>query len=210
MWEMMVECHRLQLHTISVSQTPGSMKITVQTDLRRQITVHLENELSTLSSIFRKWISAQKFYVESIDKWLFKCVLIKEKPTKRNKRMRPPPIRNRGPPIYTICGAWLEMIEQLPSKGVVDSIKDLEVEVTHFLPHQEKSHGKSGGHGATVLGDEVSHDRIPAMDRFRTSMAGFLGQLNNFAESSETMFSNLQRAIEEAKNNYEQPKAQQV
>lgn len=121
--------------------------------------------------------------------------------------MKPPPIRNTGPPIYMICGAWLEMIGKLPSKGVVDSIKDLEVEVAHFLPHQEKSQGKSAS--SAMLRDEVSEVRIPALDRFRTSLAGFLGQLNNFAESSEGMFSDLQKAIQEAKNNYEQFKAQQ-
>ncbi|XP_057802414.1 nitrate regulatory gene2 protein-like [Salvia miltiorrhiza] len=204
MWEMMVECHKLQLHTISVSQMPGSTKIIIQSDSRRQITIHLKNELSSLSSIFTKWISAQKLYVESINKWLVKCVLLPQNNPKRNKRMRPLPIQNTGPPIYKICGAWLEMIDTLPFKGVVDSIKDLEVEVAHFLPHQEKSQASTA-----MSRDEVSEDRIPALDRFRTSLAGFLGQLNNFAESSQGMFSDLQKAIEDAKSNYEQFKSQQ-
>lgn len=204
-----MECHKLQLHTISVSQMPGSMKIIIQSDSRKQITIHLKNELSYLSSFFTKWINAQKLYVESINKWLFKCVLLPQNTSKRNKRMRPPPIQNMGPPIYMICGAWLEMFDKLPAKGVVDSIKDLEVEVAHFLPHQEKSQGKAASNTTTILGDEVSHDRTPALDRFRTSLAGFLGQLNNFAESSERMFSDLQKAIQEAKNNYEQFKSQQ-
>ncbi|XP_047941535.1 nitrate regulatory gene2 protein-like isoform X2 [Salvia hispanica] len=208
MWEMMLECHKLQLHTISVSQMPGSMKIIIQSDSRKQITIHLKNELSYLSSIFTKWINAQKLYVESINKWLFKCVLLPQNTSKRNKRMRPPPIQNMGPPIYMICGAWLEMFDKLPAKGVVDSIKDLEVEVAHFLPHQEKSQGKAAT-STTILGDEVLQDRTPALDRFRTSLTGFLGQLNNFAESSERMFSDLQKAIQEAKNNYEQFKSQQ-
>ncbi|XP_042003211.1 nitrate regulatory gene2 protein-like [Salvia splendens] len=215
MWEMMLECHKLQLHTISVSQMPGSMKIIIQSDSRKQITIHLKNELSYLSSIFTKWINAQKLYVESINKWLFKCVLLPQNTSKRNKRMRPPPIQNMGPPIYMICGAWLEMFDKLPAKGVVDSIKDLEVEVAHFLPHQEKSQGKAASTTTTtttttILGDEISQDRTPALDSFRTSLAGFLGQLNNFAESSERMFSELQKAIQEAKNNYEQFKSQQL
>ncbi|KAH6765989.1 bZIP transcription factor [Perilla frutescens var. hirtella] len=210
MWEMMVESHKLQFHIISVSHAPRSTKITVQSDSRRQITIHLEHVLSSLSSSFTKWVSAQKLYVESIDKWLFKCVLLPQNPSKRNKRMRPPPIRNTGPPIYMICGAWLEMIDKLPCKGVVNSIKDLEAEVAHFLPRQEKSQGKGGNHGdhgmTTMLRDE---DLIPALDRFRTSLAGFLGQLNNFAESSLSMFADLQKTIQEAKSNYEQPKSQQ-
>lgn len=211
MWELMLECHKLQFHVISVSHAPGGTRITVQSDSRRQITIHLENELSSLSSTFTKWISAQKLYVESIDKWLFKCVLLPQNPSKRNKRMRPPPIRNTGPPIYMICGAWMEMIDKLPAKGVVDSIKDLEAEVAHFLPRQEKNHGKAekyGDIGTTVSRDHVSEDWVPALDRFRTSLAGFLGQLNNFAETSVMMFSELQKSIEEAKSNYQQAKSQ--
>ncbi|KAL0288608.1 UNVERIFIED_CONTAM: protein ALTERED PHOSPHATE STARVATION RESPONSE 1 [Sesamum calycinum] len=149
MWENMLECHSLQFHIISVSHTPGGTKITIQTDARRQITIHLENELSSLLSTFTKWIGAQKLYVETIDKWLFKCVSLPQTTSKRNKRMKPPPLRNWGPPIYMICGAWLEMIDELPTKGVTDSIKDLAAEVAHFLPRQEKNHGKAGNQSTT-------------------------------------------------------------
>ncbi|KAL0459051.1 UNVERIFIED_CONTAM: protein ALTERED PHOSPHATE STARVATION RESPONSE 1 [Sesamum latifolium] len=223
MWENMLGCHSLQFHIISVSHTPGGAKITIQTDARRQITIHLENELSSLLSTFTKWIGAQKLYVETIDKWLFKCVSLPQTTSKRNKRMKPPPLRNWGPPIYMICGAWLEMIDELPTKGVTDSIRDLAAEVAHFLPRQEKNHGKAGNQshngpslagtnddsGINLLRDNVAEDSIPALDRFRTSLAGFLGQLNNFAECSVKMFTDLQKSIEEAKNNYEQFKSQQ-
>lgn len=107
------------------------------------------------------------------------------------------------------------MIDKLPTTGVTDSIKDLAAEVAQFLPRQEKnqaksgSHGMDGGdHGVGLLRDEAYEDWVPFLDRFRTSLAGFLGQLNNFAECSVTMFGELQRAIEQAKNNYEQYKSQ--
>ncbi|KAG8388879.1 hypothetical protein BUALT_Bualt02G0171100 [Buddleja alternifolia] len=215
MWEMMLECHQLQFHIISISHTPGNTKMTILSDSRRQITIHLEHELSSLLSTFTKWISAQKLYVESIDKWLFKCVSLPQNPSKRNKRMKPPPIRNIGPPIYMICGSWLEMIEELPSKAVVDSIKDLAAEVAHFLPRQEKNHGKGENHtpngefGINMVREEALENGVAAFDRFRICLAGFLGQLNNFAESSVKMLNELQKAIEEAKSNYEQFKSQQ-
>ncbi|PIN12926.1 hypothetical protein CDL12_14451 [Handroanthus impetiginosus] len=208
MWEMMRECHKLQFHIISISQAPGSTKITIQSNARRQITVHLENELSSLSSSFTKWISAQKLYVEAIDKWLLKCVSVQQKNTsKRNKRAKPPPIRNLGPPIYMICGSWLEMIEKLPSKGVVNSIKELTSEVSQFLPRQEKNQGKAGEPGVEMLREEALEELIPVLDRFRTSLTRFLGHLNDFAESSVTMFVDLQKTIRDAKNNYEQSKS---
>ncbi|XP_073063227.1 uncharacterized protein [Primulina eburnea] len=223
MWEMMMDCHRLQFHIISISIAPGSTKINIQSDSLRQISIHLGNELNTLSSNFTKWIGAQKIYVEAINKWLFKCVSLPQNTTKRNKRMRPLPIKECGPPIYMICDSWLEMIDRLPCKGVVDSIKDLAAEVAHFLPRQEKNQGKASnrslnvslldgmdGDDRSIKTDEVLEDLIPAFDSFRTRLAGFLGKLNNFAECSVSMFTDLQKSIQDAKDKYEQPKSQQT
>ncbi|KZV30575.1 hypothetical protein F511_05725 [Dorcoceras hygrometricum] len=224
MWEMMMDCHRLQFHIISISIAPGSTKINIQSDSLRQITIHLENELNSLSSNFTKWIGAQKIYVEAINKWLFKCVSLPQNNIKRNKRMRLPSMRECGPPIYMICDAWLEMIDRLPCKGVVDSIKDLAAEVAHVLPRQEKNQGKSTNRsrnvslldgmdgderGINTSTDEALEDLVPAFDGFRTSLAGFLGKSNNFAECSVTMFSDLQKSIQDAKFKYEQFKSQQ-
>ncbi|CAA3017528.1 Hypothetical predicted protein [Olea europaea subsp. europaea] len=223
MWDMMLECHELQFHIISVSHTPRSTEFAVQSDSWKQIAIYLENELNSLRLSFTKWIGAQKIYVESIDKWLLKCVSLPQNKSKRNKRIRPPPIRNCGPPIYIMCGTWLEMIDKLPSQGVVDSIKHLAAEVAHFLPRQEKNQRKGGNDshlstfkagtnddtsGINMLKGEASEDWISGSDRFRTSLADFLGQLNNFSESSVKMFSDLQNFIEEAKENYKQFKSQ--
>ncbi|KAL6524279.1 hypothetical protein OROGR_016713 [Orobanche gracilis] len=212
MWKQMLDCHKLQFHIISISLTPGSAKITIQSDSRRHVTVLLGNELSSLSSTFTKWIAAQKLYVDSIEKWLFKCVSLQQNTSKRNKRMKPPPLRDLGPPIYMICGAWLEMIDKLPANGVIDSIKDLADEVAYLLPRQEKNQAKSGHNsrngddGVGMLREEDSDDWVPVLDRLQTSLTGFLGKLNSFAESSVTMFAELQEAIQQAKNNYEQYK----
>ncbi|KAL8548785.1 hypothetical protein ACS0TY_007887 [Phlomoides rotata] len=203
MWEMILDCHKLQFHIISVSHTPGSTNIIMHSDSRRQITIHLGNVLSAFSSVFKNGIAAQKQYVEALDKWLIKCVVLPQHRSKRSRRLKPPQlIRDNGPPIYVICGTWLEMLNAVPAKAVLDSIKDLASEVSHFLPHQEKTHGKGGKHGEPVSKNEVSEDRVPALDRFRISLACFLGQLNNCAESTVKMFSDLQKIIQEAKDNY--------
>ncbi|KAH6791680.1 hypothetical protein C2S52_002157 [Perilla frutescens var. hirtella] len=209
MWETMAECHKLQLHIISVSHAPGSTKLRMQSDSQKQITIHLGYTLSSLSSTFTKWVSAQRIYLEAIDKWLFKCVSLAQKqPSKRNRRMRPPSMRHCGPPIYMICGSWLQMIEGLPSKGVADSIKELAAEVAQFLPRQDKSQGKVGDAGTTsrdeATADMLRDDVVPRLDRVRTSLAGFLGKLNSFAECSLKMFTDLQKDIQDAKKNYEQ------
>ncbi|XP_051134401.1 protein ALTERED PHOSPHATE STARVATION RESPONSE 1 [Andrographis paniculata] len=204
MWESMVECHNLQFHIISVSHAPSGTRITIHTDSRRQATVYLEHVLSCLASAFTKSINAQMLYVEAINKWLYKCVTVPQNNLKRNK-MRLPPIQDLGPPIYMLCASWLNLIEKLPTKQVVDSMKDLSAEVAHFLPRQEKK----SNDGVVMTRDEASEDWIPALDRFRTNLAAFLGQMNNFAESSVRMFDDLQNAILDAKNSHEQFKLQQ-
>ncbi|KAJ8568371.1 hypothetical protein K7X08_027904 [Anisodus acutangulus] len=217
MWEVMLNCHKLQLHIISIAHSPGNMNILIQSDSRRQIVIHLEHELNSLSSSFTKWIVSQKSYVEAINKWLHKSVFLREKSSRRKKKPQPVPLRNHGPPIYTTCSVWLEMFDSLPTKEVSDAIKGLTAEISHFLPRQEKHHGKGGNHhrgsewrtGAhddpglkTPLRDDSPKDWITGFDSFRTSLAFFLGQLNNFSESSVKMFTELQKAIQEAKHGH--------
>ncbi|KAA8550044.1 hypothetical protein F0562_001728 [Nyssa sinensis] len=222
MWEVMFECHNLQFHIISIAYNNRKAKISIQSESHRQITIRLEDELSSLSTSFTKWIGAQKSYVESINGWLFKCISLPQKSSKRKRRMQPPPLRKYGPPIYVTCGVWLDMLDKLPTKEVADSIKDLAAEITRFLPRQEKNQGKhmnypqsaswqagsNGDSAANTLRDEASEDWTTSFDCFRSSLVRFLGRLNNFAESSVKMFNELQKAIQEAKDSYDQLRSQ--
>ncbi|KAG6415221.1 hypothetical protein SASPL_122626 [Salvia splendens] len=191
-------------HHIEIS-CPQKHKTKMQSDSQRQIIIQLGYRLSSLSSSFSKWISAQKIYVEAIDKWLFKCVSVpQKKPSKRNRRMRPPSMRHCGPPIYMLCGVWLEMIDILPSKGVSDSIKELAAEVAQFLPRQDKKQAKANRNGAAMDTLRDLNYAVPRLDRVRTSLEGFLVKLNSFAECSLRMFTELQKATQDAKMSYEQ------
>ncbi|CAH9050306.1 unnamed protein product [Cuscuta europaea] len=181
MWEIMLESHRLQHEIISsASNSPGNMKISYikSSDSRREIIIHLENELASLSSSFTNWISAQKVYVESINTWLTKCVLLEEKSSWRRRRSAPP-LRKYGPPVYVICGVWLEMFESLPTKDVVDAMGTLASEVTR-----------------------ENHSIAVSFDRFNTGLAVLLGQLSKFADSSLKMFTHLLEVTQDAKSSY--------
>ncbi|WCJ41520.1 hypothetical protein M5689_022383 [Euphorbia peplus] len=222
MWGVMFECHRLQFQIISVTDNNGSIKIS---ESHRHITMHLENELCSLSSYFMKWIDAQRFYLQAINDWLFKCVFLPEERKKKKRRQRPPSwtLRRIGPPIYETCGVWLEKLEALPAKEVVDAIKGLAAETAHLLPRQEKNHGKSANlapwkvetrsdSGINMLrGEEAaSDDLITGSDRFRSSLEGFLGQLNNFSECCVKMYTELRKAIHDVKNPQQLPPQPQV
>ncbi|KAF2300084.1 hypothetical protein GH714_008106 [Hevea brasiliensis] len=150
MWVVMFECHKLQFHIISIAYTNGSAKISIQSESHRQIVILLENELNSLSSCFTKWIGAQKSYLQAINDWLFKCVLLPEKPTKKKRKQQSPSLtlRRSGPPIYVTCGTWLDKLEALPAKQVVDATKGLAGETAHLLPRQEKNQGKSANPGS--------------------------------------------------------------
>ncbi|XAR53664.1 hypothetical protein NMG60_11022301 [Bertholletia excelsa] len=226
MWKAMLGCHKLQLHIISI--VSGDIKISSsQSESHRQIIINLENELSFLSSSFTKWIDAQKMYVNAINQWLVKCVLLHQKSMKRKRRPEPPPLRKFGPPIYATCGVWLDKLDNPPTEEVVNSIKDLAAEISGFLPHQDKNQGKgitknhgrphsdvgsnNGDLGVNLLRDvdgvgEASMDWRTSCDGFRSSLVVFLRQLNNFAEYSVNMFTELEQGIQEAKNKYGKPK----
>uniref|UniRef100_A0A1J3HMW4 DUF632 domain-containing protein n=1 Tax=Noccaea caerulescens TaxID=107243 RepID=A0A1J3HMW4_NOCCA len=211
MWEVMLECHKVQFRLISACYRSGNIKLNMQSELHRHVTSHLEDELSALALSFTKWITGQKSYIKAINEWLVKCVALPKQPSKRKRRAPPPSLRNFGPPIYATCGIWLEKLEELPTKEVSSSVKALASDVARFLPRQEKNRNKKHRSGEKkhdhLLQDETLEDCGPGFDRFRTSLEGFVGQLNQFAESSVKMYAELKQGIEEAKNKYEQMKA---
>ena len=216
MWEVMSECHRRQFRIISIALNNGNTKIFIHSESHRQITFHLENELSFLSSSFTKWIGAQKSYLEAINGWLYKCVSITQKHSKRKRRQSPPSLSSSGPPIYATCIFWLDKLKNLSeAKELVESIKNLAAETARFVPHQEKNQGTDVNHrflpswkadnesdSAKALKDETSGDWISGFDGFQSSLVEFLRHLNNFAESSVKMYVELEEAIKTAKTNY--------
>ncbi|XP_022995404.1 nitrate regulatory gene2 protein-like [Cucurbita maxima] len=230
MWEVMFDCHKNQLQIIKAVSYHGKMKISMQSETQRHNTIYLETELASLSSSFTKWIAAQKSYLQSINEWLLTCVSIPQKSSRGKKRPQPPSIRNYGPPpIYVTCGVWLEKSKDLPTKDVVDSIKDLAAETARFLPHQERNqvNGKGAKHlsiltsfkaendsesmGNNLLQDEeASRSLVSGFDNFGASLIKFFENLNNFAECSMKMYGDLGNSIKDAKNRYEQGKSQKL
>ncbi|KAK4279244.1 hypothetical protein QN277_016975 [Acacia crassicarpa] len=207
MWEAMFECHKLQFQIMSTAYSNSRPRIAAQSELRRQMAAYLENELHSLHSSFSKWIGAQKLYLEAINGWICKCVSLQRKSSSnRKRRLQPPPLRNYGPPIYATCGVWLEKLDTLPSKDVIDSIKSLAGEIARFLPHQEKNQAKGGNmYGESMenmLRGDNSEEWVLGFDRFRASLLRFLGQLTNFGRSCVNMYAELTQAIQDAKSKY--------
>ncbi|XP_027331225.1 nitrate regulatory gene2 protein-like [Abrus precatorius] len=214
MWEVMYDCHRHQFQIMSAAYNDSHARISMHSELRRQITAYLENELHSLSSSFTKWIEAQKSYLEAINGWLHKCVHLQQKSSKRKRRPQTE-LRHCGPPIYATCEFWLKNLSTLPVKDVVDSMKSLAADTARFLPRQDKNQEKGahppmsmwkpdiGGESADgLLRDDISEDWISGFDRFRESLIRFLRQLNVLSSCSVKMYTELRQVIQDAKKNY--------
>ena len=63
MWEVMFECHKLQVHIIIITYISGSAKLSFQSESHRQAAGDLEDDLLNLSFSFTKWINALRAYV---------------------------------------------------------------------------------------------------------------------------------------------------
>lgn len=216
MWEVMFECHKLQVHIITIANINGSAKLSFQSESHRQAAADLKDILFNLSLSFTKWINALRTYVQAISDWLHKCVSVEEKSTKKRRWMNTTTeqkLRNTGPPIYTTCGVWLDFLKELPIKDVSDTIKGLAVAVSRFLPHPEKTQGKKTLEGADPALEMLTpHDTFEdwntSYDRFRSGLVLFLIQMSNFAERSVKTYAQLHTNIADAKRNYEHKMSQ--
>ncbi|XVE59127.1 hypothetical protein DITRI_Ditri05aG0020600 [Diplodiscus trichospermus] len=196
MWEVMSECHRRQFQIISVAYSSGNIKISVLSESHRQITSHLEGELSLLSSSFTKWVGAQKAYLKAINSWLGKCVSIPQKSLKKSKRknIETEILRKCGPPIYVTCGVWYDKLDELehPMKEVSGSIKCLAADISGFLPHQEKNEGKNANHPFSARGKDDNSDYAINMSRDDAPKKGISASRkdDDISDSAYNMFRN--------------------
>lgn len=220
MWEMILDYHKLQFNIISIAYNDESSKISVHSESHQHATIHLENELKTLSLSLTKWIGMHKSYLQAINGWLLKCVVFPlQRKSSRRRQMPFSPRRYIAPPIFIICRDWLKGLEDLEKKeeAVIDSIRKLLAVTTRFLPQQEKAHRRNpsstlssvpwddGDHSETVQTHtyESTMDWNSGFHSLQSSLVGFFNQLSEFADSSVKMYSDLQKSIKEAHYKYD-------
>lgn len=208
MWTMMFSYHKHQYDIMSAASSNGGTKLSsVHSESRRQATTLLQFELASLCSSFTKWITSQESYVQSINEWLLKCVIlisVQHKSSRRRKQQFSPR-RNIAPAIFVTCRDWLRLLEKLPTKEVTDAIKDLLEVTTHFLPHPEKGHRtrNAGGSYEELHRTDTMVDWSLNYDSLQSGMVVFLDRLKSFAEASMVNYEGLQKEISEARDAYE-------
>ena len=205
---MMLDSHRHQYSIIVAASNNGSTKLSaMHSESHRQATMLLQFELVSVCSSFTKWISSHKSYLEAINGWLLKCVLVSPGRQKSSRRRNPQfsPRRNLAPLIFVTCRDWLKLLEELPAREVADAIKDLVDVTAHFLPRQEKGHGakRAGGSYEELQGNDAVVDWSMNYDSLQSGLVVFLDRLKSFAEVSLAQYEFLQKSIAEARAAYE-------
>ena len=212
MWATMLECHRHQHEIIKLICNSGSMKVSIRSESQLQASLLLQVELSTLCSHFQKWISSHRTYLNSLNSWLLKCVksLQRRRKSSRKKKVEADPITKYAvAPIFKTCESWIDLLDNLPTKDLEDSIKGLAADINRSMPHQEKRRGSSKltfslTHSGRLNGEmgEVQRSDLPT--DLQSSLEIFLGKLETFSEVSVQDYTVLKEKIDEAKTNYEE------
>ncbi|KAL6844895.1 hypothetical protein ACP4OV_025554 [Aristida adscensionis] len=123
MWNVMLECHQIQLHAISQAKNIDSMINAAKFgDAHMELIKRLELQLLDWIACFAAWVNAQKNYVRTLNAWLRKGVDYVPEVTEDGE---PPfsPGRLGAPPIFVICNTWAEGVKRVSEKEVVEAMQ---------------------------------------------------------------------------------------
>lgn len=123
MWDIMLECHQIQLHAISQAKNIDSMIDAAKFDeAHMDLIKRLELQLLDWIACFAAWVNAQKSYVNTLNKWLLKGVIYVPEETDDGV---PPfsPGRLGAPPIFVICNNWAAGVGRISEKEVVKAMQ---------------------------------------------------------------------------------------
>ncbi|XP_050205667.1 protein ROLLING AND ERECT LEAF 2-like [Mercurialis annua] len=122
MWKSMLRCHQKQFQAIMESKVRSlRAKTGAHGDSGLRATLELETELINWCNRFNHWVNTQKSYVESLNEWLLRCLLIE--PEETPDGFAPfSPSRIGAPPIFVLCNDWYQAIVRISEKGVENAM----------------------------------------------------------------------------------------
>ncbi|KAF2291380.1 hypothetical protein GH714_023429 [Hevea brasiliensis] len=122
MWKSMLRCHQKQFQVIMESKARTLKANTgLQRDSGLRATLELETELINWCTCFNNWINTQKSYVESLNEWLLRCLIIE--PEETPDGIAPfSPSRMGAPAIFVVCHDWYQAMVRISEKGVENAM----------------------------------------------------------------------------------------
>ncbi|KDP32816.1 hypothetical protein JCGZ_12108 [Jatropha curcas] len=138
MWKSMLRCHQKQFQAIMESKVQS---LKANTGLRRdsglRATLELETELMNWCTCFHNWVNTQKSYIESLNEWLLRCLIIE--PEETADGIAPfSPSRMGAPPIFIICHDWYQAMVRISEKAVENAMLDFASNLHQLWERQDE------------------------------------------------------------------------
>ncbi|KAK3034775.1 hypothetical protein RJ639_032288 [Escallonia herrerae] len=142
MWKLMLRSHQKQFQAILESKA-RSLKANTgfERDSRLRVTLELEMELLTWCSYFSDWIKSQRSYVESLNKWLLRCIY-HEQEESPDGIVPFSPGRIGAPPIFITCNDWYEAMETISETRVANAMREFASNLRELWQRHDDEHQK--------------------------------------------------------------------
>lgn len=138
MWSSILKSHQRQFQAILESKT---QTLKANTGLRQdssvRATLALEMQLLKWSSCFNQWIDTQRFYAESLNGWLSRCLL--HQPEETPDGIVPfSPGRIGAPPVFVICHDWNQVMDRISESAVKTAMHDFATSLHQLWERQDE------------------------------------------------------------------------
>lgn len=135
MWMALLDCHTQQAKSIKevsdlhIFPSDGDL-----TNAQLESAMELKHELQNWIISFCNWISAQKSYVTSLNKWLQRCFLPELKEQNESDEYHSNSSNDTPPLISVICHQWSENMKKIKDDDkVIQAMKDCVTSVDQML-----------------------------------------------------------------------------
>ncbi|XP_065881958.1 nitrate regulatory gene2 protein [Euphorbia lathyris] len=124
MWKSILSCHQKQFRAVMESKICSLRANTgPHKDSGLRATLELESELMNWCTCFINWINTQKTYIESLNGWLLRCLVVE--PEETADGIAPfSPSRMGAPPIFVLCNDWYQAMDRISEKAVENAMLD--------------------------------------------------------------------------------------
>eukprot|EP00249_Psilotum_nudum_P024000 c29054_g1_i1 orf=260-2413(+) len=121
MWKDMLECHTQQYQMVGNIKFLDNIPAVEETsDFHMKNTLQLEKETNAWHQNFSKLMTTQKDYMSALNGWLRLNIIQIESEVKDKLAS---PQKMATPPIYHLCRAWVQALDQLPGNAGPQALK---------------------------------------------------------------------------------------
>eukprot|EP00249_Psilotum_nudum_P020684 c27808_g1_i1 orf=433-2574(+) len=145
MWKSMLKCHQQQCQIIGDVTFLDKLSVPDETtDFHRKNTLQLEEEINLWHQKFEKMLITQKEYMNALHAWL-RLNIIQIESEVKDKSASPQNMVSL--PIYVLCKAWIQALDQLPGNAGLQSLKTFSGLIHELVLRQVEELKQKKNHG---------------------------------------------------------------